>query len=273
MNRVNAAPQQEDKPAWVYKLMHHPAGLYIISIAGSRVVLFSCNLKSSCWGLVLDRDPLSPLEVTLDVSTLFCTLFCPLHKVEALQGGFRAAVDVQVYQLTVEFVSVADQSVRWRVQGAREIEFSETHALRFDREAAVEEDAEAADDTNDSDSGIEVVSDLETDVEKEIDDDSLGETEDHAPGLAGQLDHEIADEAEAQGEASIERAAPGSYTVDTNGYFTITNSPTYPDCKVIMRGKWIPLLGRDLRSKTLTIREFDESEQEPFRTLVDVSAG
>ena len=82
----------------------------------------------------------------------------------------------------------------------------------------------------------------------------------------------IADEAEAQGEASIERAAPGSYTVDTNGYFTITNSPTYPDCKVIMRGKWIPLLGRDLRSKTLTIREFDESEQEPFRTLLCLRA-
>ena len=81
-----------------------------------------------------------------------------------MQGGFRAAVDVQVYQLTVEFVSVADQSVRWRVQGAREIELSETHARRVDREAAAEEDAEAADDTNDSDSGIEVVSDLETDV-------------------------------------------------------------------------------------------------------------
>ena len=82
-------------------------------------------------------------------------------------------------------------------------------------------------------------------------------------------------EAPSDGEADDEgvrppRAEDGTWVVNSNEYFTITNLSEYPASRICIKSRWCKpdLLGTKGMSKTLTIKKYDADEQRPERTYL-----
>ena len=56
--------------------------------------------------------------------------------------------------------------------------------------------------------------------------------------LAADCDKGDADDVPDVTDEKAERAARGTYTVMTNGYFTLLKNPHYDDCKIKMIPRW-----------------------------------
>jgi len=63
------------------------------------------------------------------------------------------------------------------------------------------------------------------------------------------------------------RAARGAYVVWSNGYFTLTDNPSWPDVKVTALPRWTRpgFFGNTQKSKTVVPGHFGESRQSPCR--------
>ena len=64
-------------------------------------------------------------------------------------------------------------------------------------------------------------------------------------------------------------APPGSHVVDSNGYFTFTSDPHYPDVKVHVIRRWCVggELGTQLVSKRVVCAHFGETKRDPRRSF------
>ena len=87
----------------------------------------------------------------------------------------------------------------------------------------------------------------------------------HAAGPAAAT-FPIPDFAEELGHDDV-RATRGAYVVWSNGYFTLTDNPSWPDVKVTALPRWTrpELLGNTQKSKTVVPAHFGESRESPYR--------
>jgi hypothetical protein len=69
-------------------------------------------------------------------------------------------------------------------------------------------------------------------------------------------------------------AAPGTFTVYSNGYFTFTDNPDYPDVKVRALEKWCnaDCMGAAAKSKTVVPDHFGEDRSAPARSMLVLKA-
>ena len=83
-----------------------------------------------------------------------------------------------------------------------------------------------------------------------------------------------ADDVADETDEKAERAAHGTYSVMSNGYFTLVNDPNYPDCKMRILPRWRVKgeLGDKLMSKTATIADYDRDQENPILTYLVLRA-
>ncbi len=70
------------------------------------------------------------------------------------------------------------------------------------------------------------------------------------------------------------KKAFGSCVVHSNGYFTVTDNPDFPDVKVKALEKWCKAdcLGRTAKSKTVVPTHFGEDRSAPHRSMLVLKA-
>ena len=123
---------------------------------------------------------------------------------------------------------------------------------RKSKKEEAEADSAESDDTweKSSDEGQEyVVSAAETsadDAAEEIESSAEVDVEDQVP------------------QPMVSRAKAGSYVFMCNGYFTLTDHPDYPDCKLVVKPRWRTAgeLGTKAMSKTVVCAHFGENKEQ-----------
>ena len=107
-------------------------------------------------------------------------------------------------------------------------------------------------------------SDCEGDLE------SMCSSEDSDSGSDGAEDDADSDKAELEEVAEVFRKAPGTFTIYSNGYFSFTDNPAYPDIKVLIVPRWrkAGLLGTEAMSKTLVPTHYGDTRENPVRTTL-----
>ncbi len=85
---------------------------------------------------------------------------------------------------------------------------------------------------------------------------------------------QLEQEEEEQDHAHIPRRPPGTYSVCTNAYYTLTDNLNYPNCRLRFHDSWVHPggLGRRCFSKTLVPEHHNDSRQNPVCTYIVLRA-
>lgn len=172
--------------------------------------------------------------------------------------------DIAIYKLDLELRNLVPRSeILLSVEGAELVEL-QPHKRQGKHMDGVDEEVSDFESTEDffvsrpdSESECTLASDVESGAEDEA--EECPEEE----------------EAEETDFGNVERLAPGSHVVFNNGYFTLANYALVgpnTDAKMIVAPRFCVAhpygMGASQKSKTVQIKQFDDSLQAPLRTYI-----
>ena len=239
------------------------------------MVVFFCTLKQACRFLVLPNSPVGFNQYILSHQMDFAAEFISWDALQAIPDaeGFDLVQDADVQ------VSILDASCTVPTEGffgfviEDRTVVSNVPAPKKQAETDVEDGMAADTDDGCFSRASSDVQSVASDVEEEA--AHLAEEAFAAARDSGEEadDDDSGDEAVA-GAAKV---AAGSYVVENNGYFSFTNDPNYPDCKVRVLTRWTVSaedggLGTRLKSKSATIAHYDDDGEMPTRTMLVLRA-
>lgn len=231
-----------------------------------KLVIFGASLRRQAWGCLLAEN--SPRKYILQFHEQLHERIEPLDSVVASLGLPIEQEDVEVFALDMTVAQIDGTEIVFLVRGATKLQLQSRKSTDDDSSAS---DAEASGSPKkDSD-----LSSFQCD-----DNSSRGEAD-----LESQSDSEqsaaASDEpAPKEDLHEIPRAAPGTFVVWNNPYFTISN---YSDSKAAhaaasmrarLSDRWAAedLLGTKNKSKTISIRDFDVDYQDPQNSRLVLKA-
>ena len=236
-------PRQFGDVDKLIKIVGH--GFYCAEIDGEAPVLFyAAFVGTEVWAAVLqctgNRCFVWDLEILLS-STMF-----PLSDAFASVGVKAASRIVRFTVAIMQFLRLEGSRVFWHVASC------EVPKLLPRKPGARIDEGASDSDLEDSDVDS-VYSVAESGVEQEDDgeEDEGGET--------GGDNAELGSAGDARAVESAERAPSGTWVVQGDEYFTVTNTPGYDDCKIRIKTKWCKphLLGVKDMSKNFRFDEYD----------------
>jgi hypothetical protein len=226
---------------------------------------------------------------------------CPLHATETdgildiiLKPSFHKAfvpislmldaaavpdtTSTQVYRLEWDVVEVRADRVSIRIVGAELVKPS-SGSVRARRHSGAGTDACEDADMELPDLALEHVAKLDALGQRDSDCESLCDSEDTEidSQCEDTREEDIVAAKEDGSDSDVEThvAKPkGRNVVYSNGYFTFTNNPDFPDVKVTVVPRWCEagLLGTSLKSKTVVPGHFGEARSTPTRSLLVLRA-
>ena len=219
-----AQAAKADSWPWQRRLLAQAPGFFTIVAGEERHTLFHVALHGRSWCLpLLARGFWQVLPLWGNLADRFV----PMAQFQATRLEGPAAESAQVYSLRVALQGVQDDRLTLHVAGATLVPDA-PHARR-PRPAEMEaESADAAyeDLRETSDDDVQsLASAAETGMESEA--EALED-----PGDPGEMAGAQPDEEDNP------RAEQGAYVVWSNGYFSASNNPAYPDVKVRMLPRW-----------------------------------
>ncbi len=244
---------------WAEKLMQGRKGWFALGAGAEvRVVMFFCGLGRQGYGHVLQKEGAKVYSFDLNCSG--GEMFKPLHCLEALS---TLSSDSTVWSLDIVVQHVVPGiSVTVKVQGATEV----LVAARPPRRSAAAEE-QSGSDVEESGLFEEAWEDV-TCLHSENESGAEHEQEEcaHQTEIHEDLD------GEDERKDPAERSAPGSYVVESEGYFTLVDNPHFDDAKMLVRPRWCIAppsgMGTSSKSKTLKIRDYDTEETAPECTYL-----
>ena len=245
--RIYPKPPSGPLPMWLRKIMNADAGVFAVKYGprpDEKLVLYAATLRYQPWGCILEEKDDSEATYRLNMGVMLYGLLRPLKdqvSEMALPG------DSEVFRMDAVDVSIAWPFAELALGGPVEVPapVPQERARRPKGDSKVgcaDEDDGAADALTD-DAEVEgcatpsewgsVVSDLESDVEAVAEEEEAAAGPEADPVLP-EAPH-VSDDEEADA-----RMPPGTYTVAeySNGYFTTTNHPKWPDVVITILPRW-----------------------------------
>ena len=193
---------------------------------------------------------------------MFSDVFLPIQELAARDGRLDlGATDVDVFRLSMRF-SVEPGNLIMSVVGAERVaDPPQRRQARGSQDLGdCDSEAEAGAPGSSGSDVQELVSDVDSEVGKILDDEH--ESSNASEQSDGERVAPRHDEADVP-DIVVPRAPRGSYVVMSNGYFVLVNNPRFADAKIILQNKWAApqLLGAvngcSQKSKTLLIAPHD----------------
>ncbi|CAK0874446.1 unnamed protein product [Prorocentrum cordatum] len=232
---------------WLKKLLASPDGFFALggrvgAPASQRLVMFSCSLLKQCWALPLAR--LGPQRYVLYLKRVRSD-FRPAQGALDSRPWANDADNVVVYELRLEFVGTDDRGPMFRAAQASEV----PDAVLESKKCAEEGEEDGGDVAEASDS---VLQSCQSSLEQE------------AEGAAEEADAEDGKGSDDDGEDGG-RAAARTWTTESNGYFTFSDHPGWPDARARIAPRWRKPgeMGTKGAHKTATCHHYGEDKDSP----------
>ena len=267
VSRIYPERVRADAGFWYSTLAELPAQCVCLQFgrhALQKVVLFIASLHRRVWGCLL--SDLGGRKLSWDLSRPFHELFVPVERL-LVDAGFQFdSEDVTIYSLEVSFCSIDKTEALFRVAGAEKVECK--RAASSEPAETVEDSAPLAEDDAELDMPA---SDLESWDFSGRESASEGDVESLESGFSSAEESETLGVAPAREAAPMERAAPGTFVAQNNPYFSVSNyfgssakhASASLRARVAERWGTDAFLGKETRSKTIQIRDFDVNPASP----------
>ncbi|CAK0814231.1 unnamed protein product, partial [Prorocentrum cordatum] len=253
---------------WTPALARLGSGFFAFKVGpavAQKVAVWYARFKRQDFCVVLRE--VGRAAYAMDFGESFHKHLVPLDVGQALDDAGLSPADVRVYQLTMAVSFGEGDKVTLKACAAELLDLSAASAPPED-DGEVSEDFEAG-----SSDAETVASALESAAEDEAEEGAdAAEAEGEGDG-----EEEAREEEEPEvSEAEMRRAASGALTVETDGYFSLSRDPDWPDAKMRIAGKrWTDHseMRRDPQmSRTLTLAHYGDSAHNPIRTYAALRA-
>jgi len=257
------AEQHGELPTWCKVLAQQDSGVFCLVCGESiKVVFFASALWGRPW--IIRLRWAEPSIFSFEIAQSFHVHFRPAQEVLESLG-----VRVPDEAWSLHKLDATVRGINWPEQTHLQIQINKM-SPPLEKTVHTRAQAEEKDNNDDlcsvaSSDACSLCSDVESAAEEELEEDLGAEAEAEAEAEEGDAD---------ETQTELQRKAHGTHTVSTNGYFTYTKDPAYTDVKVKVLPRWCKIeeLGTTQMSKTVTIKHYDDDEENPILSLLVLRA-
>jgi hypothetical protein len=261
-----SADNEDVLAPWHSLLLCSPPGWYCIDWGQLKCILFHVSCRGMSLFLPLHgQGSVRNLVVPASMAGMFVSSSDLHGRLDALVPFELFFGDAAVYELELSIQSVCAAAMSLRVVAAVKVDPSSSSrrvasaGLAENGGAFTDSGSEPAYDSEQDSEVQSLVSSADTGFESDAEGSPLARhSEDEQPPIV-EVPHD-------DGEDDV-RATRGVYVVWSNGYFTLTDNPNWPDVKISALPRWTQptLLGTTMKSKTVVPSHFGDSRESPAR--------
>jgi hypothetical protein len=247
-------------PSW----SHLTPGFYCFRQAEANLVCFVASIGHTVFACPVSSTPVNK-EYEFTFRPSFHKAFMPIGLVFDESGLTDDAV---VYKLACEAKEFRIDRVVIMIIGAEMVErpVRATAAAASSHEAAAVDRAECDDDQE--------LYDYFAKVDAPADSECESLCSSNGTSIDSNVDSDADVASDSSDEVQLSKKAYGSCVVYSNGYFTFTDNPDFPDVKVKALEKWCraDCMGTTAKSKTVVPTHFGEDRSAPHRSMIVLKA-